>query len=55
MAATWKTATRAREAGHEILLQLPMEPFDYPDSDPGPQTLLASAAPARTSTGPPGR
>ncbi|CAO4180319.1 divergent polysaccharide deacetylase family protein [Methylorubrum aminovorans] len=40
-----KTATRAREAGHEILLQLPMEPFDYPDSDPGPQTLLASARP----------
>ena len=40
-----KTAARAREAGHEILLQLPMEPFDYPDSDPGPQTLLASARP----------
>ncbi|MFF8802276.1 MULTISPECIES: divergent polysaccharide deacetylase family protein [unclassified Methylobacterium] len=40
-----KTATRAREAGHEILLQLPMEPFDYPDSDPGPQTLLASGRP----------
>ncbi|MEH3117844.1 MAG: divergent polysaccharide deacetylase family protein [Methylorubrum populi] len=40
-----KTAARAREAGHEILLQLPMEPFDYPDSDPGPQTLLAAARP----------
>lgn len=40
-----KTAIRAREAGHEILLQLPMEPFDYPDSDPGPQTLLASGRP----------
>ena len=40
-----KTAIRAREAGHEILLQLPMEPFDFPDSDPGPQTLLASARP----------
>lgn len=40
-----KTAARAREAGHEILLQLPMEPFDYPDSDPGPQTLLASSRP----------
>jgi polysaccharide deacetylase 2 family uncharacterized protein YibQ len=34
--------TRARGAGHEILLQLPMEPFDYPDNDPGPQTLLSS-------------
>jgi uncharacterized protein len=33
---------RAREAGHEVLLQVPMEPFDYPDNDPGPQTLLTS-------------
>ncbi|GEP12098.1 hypothetical protein MGN01_39430 [Methylobacterium gnaphalii] len=41
-----KTAARAREAGHELLLQTPMEPFDYPDSDPGPQTLLASSRPA---------
>ncbi len=37
-----KIAARARSAGHEILLQVPMEPFDYPDSDPGPQTLLTS-------------
>lgn len=36
---------RAREDGHEILLQAPMEPFDYPDNDPGPQTLLTSLAP----------
>jgi polysaccharide deacetylase 2 family uncharacterized protein YibQ len=35
-------AARAREGGHEILLQVPMEPFDYPDNDPGPQTLLTS-------------
>ncbi|MDE4909809.1 divergent polysaccharide deacetylase family protein [Methylobacterium sp. 092160098-2] len=35
-------AARARDAGHEIFLQLPMEPFDYPDSDPGPQTLLTA-------------
>ncbi|MBL8572706.1 MAG: divergent polysaccharide deacetylase family protein [Hyphomicrobiaceae bacterium] len=33
---------RARSTGHEILIQLPMEPFDYPDNDPGPQTLLSS-------------
>jgi uncharacterized protein len=33
---------RARADGHEILLQVPMEPFDYPDNDPGPQTLLSS-------------
>ena len=25
-----------------MLLQVPMEPFDYPDNDPGPQTLLMS-------------
>jgi polysaccharide deacetylase 2 family uncharacterized protein YibQ len=30
----------AHGTGHEILLQIPMEPFDYPDNDPGPQTLL---------------
>lgn len=33
---------RARGEGHEVLLQVPMEPFDYPDNDPGPQTLLSS-------------
>jgi uncharacterized protein len=38
-------AARARGTGHEILLQLPMEPFDYPDNDPGPQTLLTSLPP----------
>jgi polysaccharide deacetylase 2 family uncharacterized protein YibQ len=37
---------RARREGHEILLQVPMEPQDYPESDPGPHTLRASA-PAR--------
>ncbi|MGD0024980.1 MAG: divergent polysaccharide deacetylase family protein [Xanthobacteraceae bacterium] len=36
---------RARGEGHEVLLQVPMEPFDYPDNDPGPQTLLTSLAP----------
>ncbi len=38
-------AGRARAAGHEILLEVPMEPFDYPDNDTGPQTLLTSLAP----------
>ena len=32
---------RARRAGHEVLLDLPMEPADYPATDPGPHTLLA--------------
>lgn len=33
---------RARAQHHEVLLQVPMEPFDYPDNDPGPQTLLTT-------------
>jgi uncharacterized protein len=42
---TWVTRARARE--HEVLLQVPMEPFDYPDNDPGPETLLTSLTPAQ--------
>lgn len=38
--ARW--VARARSEGHEVLLQVPMEPFDYPDNDPGPQTLLTT-------------
>lgn len=37
-----KLAERARGEDHEVLLQTPMEPFDYPNNDPGPQTLLTS-------------
>src|SRR5207248_4174067 len=37
-----KLAEPARAQRHELLLQVPMEPFDYPDNDPGPQTLLTS-------------
>jgi uncharacterized protein len=40
-----KLAERARAQRHEILLQIPMEPFDYPDNDPGPRTLLTTLAP----------
>ncbi len=36
---------RARAAGHEVLLSLPMEPVDYPRQDPGPYTLLTSLSP----------
>lgn len=43
-----KQAARARDNGHEVLLQLPMEPFDYPDNDPGPQTLLSDAPESNT-------
>lgn len=35
---------RARGRGHELLLQLPLEPFDYPNNDPGPKTLLVDEA-----------
>ncbi|MCR6733527.1 MAG: divergent polysaccharide deacetylase family protein [Afipia sp.] len=39
-----KLVERARAQKHEVLLQVPMEPFDYPDNDPGPQTLLTTLA-----------
>jgi len=32
-------AGEARKRGHEVLLEVPMEPYDFPDSDPGPHTL----------------
>jgi len=38
--AAW--CSRARQLGHEVLLQIPMEPFDYPRSDPGTNTLLTT-------------
>ncbi|MGE4244575.1 MAG: divergent polysaccharide deacetylase family protein [Parvibaculaceae bacterium] len=38
----------ARGSGHEVMLHLPMEPFGYPNIDPGPKTLVASAPPAET-------
>jgi hypothetical protein len=40
-----KLAERARAQHHEIFLQIPMEPYDYPDNDPGPQTLMTTLAP----------
>lgn len=40
---------RARAAGHEVMLELPMEPFDYPNNDPGPHTLMADASPAENT------
>ncbi|MCO5132244.1 MAG: divergent polysaccharide deacetylase family protein [Xanthobacteraceae bacterium] len=40
-----RLVARARAEGHEVVLQVPMEPFDYPDNDPGPQTLLTAQSP----------
>jgi polysaccharide deacetylase 2 family uncharacterized protein YibQ len=39
----------ARAAGHEVLLEAPMEPADYPSNDPGPYTLLAAGKPDETA------
>lgn len=33
---------RARTAGHEVMIDLPMEPLAFPRDDPGPRTLLTS-------------
>jgi len=40
-----RLVARARGEGHEILLQVPLEPFGYPENDSGPQTLLTSLTP----------
>ncbi len=37
------TMADARAAGHELLLQVPLEPFNYPSTDPGPHTLTVNA------------
>ena len=41
---------RARARGHEVMLELPMEPFDPDADDTGPQTLLASATAQQNTT-----
>ena len=43
-----RQVAHARDGGHEIVLQLPMEPFDYPTNDPGPHTLVTGAAAAQS-------
>lgn len=35
----------ARSRGHEVLLEAPMEPKDYPENDPGPYTLMSDGQP----------
>ncbi len=39
------TVAAARTAGHEVMLEIPLEPFDYPQNDPGPHTLLTGEQP----------
>ena len=36
---------RVRADGHEVLLQIPLEPENYPTQDPGPHTLLTTLPP----------
>ena len=42
----WIDMARAR--GHEVLIEAPMEPVDYPDNDSGPYTLMAGGQPPET-------
>ncbi len=42
-----RSINKARSKGHEIYLHLPMEPYGYPGINPGPRTLLATAAPEK--------
>lgn len=44
---TWINIARAK--GHEVLLEVPMEPLDYPDNDPGPQGLMVASPPAENA------
>ncbi|OYW79604.1 MAG: hypothetical protein B7Z26_07785, partial [Asticcacaulis sp. 32-58-5] len=38
---TWIDLARAQ--GHEVLIEVPMQPVNYPDNDTGPDTLLVNA------------
>jgi polysaccharide deacetylase 2 family uncharacterized protein YibQ len=37
-----RLVNKARAGGHEVFLQVPMEPFGYPTVNPGARTLLSS-------------
>lgn len=37
----------ARHGGHELIMQIPLEPFDYPRVDPGRNTLTVDAGPEK--------
>lgn len=39
-------SARARASGHEFLIQVPMEPVDFPTSDPGPKALMTTLSAA---------
>lgn len=39
----------ARQRGHELVLQIPLEPFDYPNVDPGRNTLTVEGSTAENA------
>ena len=43
------SVAQARAQGHEAILQLPMEPIDYPQTNPGPHMLLSGASQAENT------
>lgn len=45
----WMVA--ARNSGHELLMQLPLEPVGYPHPDPGRYTLMVNAGSEQTRQG----
>lgn len=45
-----RLAIRARERGHEVIVQVPLEPTDYPATNPGPETLLTTLPPEENAT-----
>ncbi len=44
-AETPTAVARARQRGHEVLLDLALEPVNYPTVDPGPATLIGAYSP----------
>ena len=36
----WQESCALRDAGHEVLLHMPMEPIAGPNNNPGPNALL---------------
>jgi polysaccharide deacetylase 2 family uncharacterized protein YibQ len=45
-AQTATLAQAAQKSGHELLVDIPMEPVTYPDEDPGPDALMSSVTAA---------
>jgi hypothetical protein len=44
-----RIAREATRGGFEVLIEVPMEPYRYPELDPGPGTLLLSMSPREVS------